>query len=213
MARLKSAVKISVLCVDDHRVVLEGLRLIISREADMVVVGTAASGEEAVELYRRHRPDVTLMDLKLVGMSGLQAIREIRRHHSEARIIVLTMYQGDEDIRKALEAGAWTYLLKHTVSADLVRVVREVHAGERPVTPTVQALLDEHTLRAGLTQREVQVVELISQGKRNREIAATLSISEETVHAHVRHVLSKLGASDRSAAVSIALKRGIIHID
>ena len=213
MVRLKNAVKISVLCVDDHRVVLEGLRLIISREADMVVVGTAASGEEAVELYRRHRPDVTLMDLKLVGMSGLQAIREIRRHHSEARIIVLTMYQGDEDIRKALEAGARTYLLKHTVSADLVRMVREVHAGERPVIPTVQALLDEHTFRAGLTQREVQVVELISQGMRNREIAATLSISEETVHAHVRHILSKLGASDRSAAVSIALKRGIIHID
>jgi DNA-binding NarL/FixJ family response regulator len=213
MARLKTAVRISVLCVDDHRVVLEGLRLIISREADMVVVGTAVSGEEAVELYCRHRPDVTLMDLKLVGMSGLQAIREIRRHHSEARIIVLTMYQGDEDIRKALEAGARTYLLKHTVSADLVRVVREVHAGERPVIPTVQALLDEHTLRAGLTQREVQVVELISQGMRNREIAATLSISEETVHAHVRHVLSKLGASDRSAAVSIALRRGIIHIE
>jgi DNA-binding NarL/FixJ family response regulator len=213
MARLKSAVKISVLCVDDHRVVLEGLRLIISREADMVVVGTAASGEEAVELYRRHRPDVTLMDLKLAGLSGLQAIREIRRHHSEARIIVLTMYQVDEDIRKALEAGARTYLLKQTVSADLVRMVREVHAGERPVIPTVQALLDEHTLRAGLSQREVQVVELISQGMRNREIAATLGISEETVHAHVRHVLAKLGASDRSAAVSIALKRGIIHID
>ena len=213
MARLKSAVKISVLCVDDHRVLLEGLRLIISRETDMVVVGTAASGEEAVDLYRVHRPDVTLMDLKLGGMSGLQAIREIRRHHSEARIIVLTMYQGDEDIRKALEAGAWTYLLKHTVSADLVRVVREVHAGERPVIPTVQALLDEYTLRAGLTQREVQVVELISQGMRNREIAVMLGISEETVHAHVRHVLAKLGASDRSAAVSIALKRGIIHIE
>ena len=212
MAHLKKAAKIRVLCVDDHRIVLEGLRLIISREDDMVVVGTAASGEEAVDLYREHRPDVTLMDMMLAGMSGLLAIREILRHDPQARIIVLTMYQGDEDIRNALEAGAWTYLLKHTVSADLVRAVREVHAGARPVIPVVEALLDEHGSSAGLTRREVQVIELIAEGMRNREIAAMLGISEETVHAHVSHILTKLRASDRSAALSIALKRGIIHI-
>ncbi len=204
---------IRVLCVDDHQVVREGISLIIDRQADMVVVGAAATGEEAVALFERERPDVTLMDLQLRSMGGVDAIRAIRRLDPAARVVVLTMFRGDEDIHRALEAGASTYLLKDTLSDDLVRVVRDVHAGrEPPVSADVQAMLAEHAARPRLTPREVQVVELISLGMRNKEIAVSLGISEETVQVHVKNILAKLEVQDRTAAVNVALRRGIIHI-
>ncbi len=205
--------RIRVVCVDDHRIVREGIALIIGRQSDMEVVGLAATGEEAVTLFARCRPDVTLMDLQLGATSGVDAIRAIRRTDPAARIVVLTMYQGDEDIYRALEAGAVTYVLKDTLSDDLVRVVREVHAGNQPLSsPDVEARLAERAARPPLTPREVQVIELIARGLRNKEIAASLGISEETAQVHVKHILAKLNVQDRTAAVTVALRRGIIHL-
>jgi len=202
-----------VLVVDDHRIVRDGLSLIINRERDMSVVAAAATAEEGVDLYLRYRPDVTLMDLRLGSMSGVDAIRAIHAQNPAARIVVLTMSQGDEDIYSALQAGATTYLLKDTVADDLVTVIRDVHVGKHPtVGGQVQARLDERALRPHLTPREVQVTELISRGMRNKEIAAALGISEDTVQVHVRKILAKLGVQDRTAVVRVAVQRGIIHI-
>jgi DNA-binding NarL/FixJ family response regulator len=206
------AAPIRVLCVDDHRIVREGIALIITRQPDMQVVGAAATGEEAVLLFKRHRPDVTLMDLQLTAMSGLEAIQAIRREQADARIIVLTMYQGDEDIHRALAAGATTYLLKDTLADDLIRFVREVHAGRRPIRPDVKARLDERAMQPTLTPREIQVMELVSEGRRNKEIASSLGISEETVQVHLKNIFAKLKVSERTAAVNVALRRGIVHI-
>ena len=207
-----SSSSIRILCIDDHRLVREGISLIINRQPDMQVVASGASGEEAAELHRRHQPDVTLMDLQLGAMSGVDAIRAIRQNTPRARIVVLTMYQGDEDIYQALNAGATTYLLKDTLSADLIRVVREVHAGEYRLDPAVEARLAERARKPSLTQREIEVVELIAEGMRNKEIASALGISEETVQVHVKHILAKLSVNDRSAAITVALRRGIIHL-
>ena len=204
--------RIQILCVDDHRIVREGLELIIARQPDMAVAASAASGEESIELFRRHRPDVTLMDLQLGAMSGVEAIRAIRGENATANIVVLTMYQGDEDIYRALEAGAATYLLKDTLSDDLIRTVREVHAGRSPIRPEVEARLAERAARPALTAREVEVLELIAEGMRNKEIAAALGISEETAQVHVKHILAKLKVKDRSAAITVGLRRGIIHL-
>ena len=204
--------RIRVLCVDDHRIVREGIGLIIARQPDMEVVGSAATGEEAVSLFKRERPDVTLMDLQLATMSGLEAIQAIRREDADARIIVLTMYQGDEDIHRALTAGATTYLLKDTLSDDLIRFVREVHAGRRPIRADVKARLDERATQPTLTPREVQVMELVSEGRRNKEIAVLLGISEETVQVHLKNIFAKLKVGERTAAVNVAIRRGIVHI-
>jgi len=204
--------KIRILCVDDHRLVLAGIELMIGRQPDMQVVGSATSGEEAVSLFRQHKPDITLMDLQLPVMSGLEAIRAIRHLSPDARIIVLTMYHGDEDIHRALVAGASTYLLKDMLSDDLMRVIREVHAGQRALLPDVQIKLDERATRPSLTPREVQVTELIGRGLRNKEIASELHISEETVQVHVKSILTKLSVNDRTAAVNVAMRRGIIHL-
>lgn len=203
---------IRVLCVDDHRIVREGLGLIIDREPDMHVVGFAATGEEAVAIFARERPDVTLMDLQLPTMSGLEAIQSIRREDPDARIVVLTMYQGDEDIHRALSAGASTYLLKDTLSDDLIRIVREVHAGRRPIRAEVKARLDERAAQPTLTPREVQVMERVAEGRRNKEIATALGISEETVQVHLKNIFAKLKVGERTAAVNVALRRGIVHI-
>lgn len=203
---------IRVLCVDDHRLVLEGLNLIIARNADMQVVGTAVTGDEAVSLFRHHRPDVTLMDLQLPVVSGLEAIRTIRREHPAAKIIVLTTYHGDEDIFRALQAGASTYLLKDMIADDLIRTIREVHQGRHSLDRDLQTRLTERASRPSLTPREVQVTELIAQGMRNKEIAGALGISEETVQVHVKNLLAKLGVNDRTGAVRVALQRGIIHL-
>jgi two-component system, NarL family, response regulator len=204
--------KIRILCVDDHRLVLAGIELMIGRQHDMTVVGSATTGEEAVSLFRQHQPDVTLMDLQLPVMTGLEAIRAIRHMSPDARIIVLTMYHGDEDIHRALVAGASTYLLKDMLSDDLMRVIREVHAGQRALLPEVQVRLDERATRPSLTPREVQVTELIGRGFRNKEIASELRISEETVQVHVKSILTKLSVNDRTAAVNVAMRRGIIHL-
>lgn len=204
--------KIRVLCVDDHRIVREGVGLIIDREPDMQVVGSASTGEEAVALFKRERPDVTLMDLQLPTMSGLEAIQLIRREDADAHIIVLTMYQGDEDIHRALSAGAATYLLKDTLSDDLIRFVREVHTGRRPIRADVKARLDERASAPTLTPREIQVMELVAEGKRNKEIASLLGISEETVQVHLKNIFAKLRVSERTAALNVALRRGIVHI-
>lgn len=210
---MSASQRIRVLCVDDHRIVREGIALIIERQPDMEVVGSVASGEECLELFREAHPDITLMDLQLGAMSGVDAIRAIRRQDPRARIIVLTMYKGDEDIYRALEAGAASYLLKDTLSDDLIRMVREVHAGAQPaVSADVQARLAERAAHGVLTPREVQVVELVAQGLRNKEIAMSLGISEETAQVHVRNILGKLKVQDRTAAVHVALRRGIIHI-
>jgi two-component system NarL family response regulator len=178
----------------------------------MRVVASASTGEEALALFRIHHPDITLMDLQLPGMSGLDTIRSMIQDDSSARIIVLTMYEGDEDIYRALDAGAVTYLLKDMLTEELIRVVRAVHGGERPLTTHIKARLDERATHPALTPREIQVLELIAEGQRNKQIAAELAISEETVHAHVKNLFSKLNVSDRTAAVTAALRRGIIHL-
>jgi two-component system, NarL family, response regulator len=203
---------IRVLCVDDHRVMLDGLSLLLGRQPDMEVIAVATTGEDAVEQFAKLQPDITLMDLQLPSMSGLDATRLICRAHPHARIVVLTMYQGDEDIYRALEAGAATYLLKDALSEDLVRVIREVHTGRRPIPSEVAAVLAARQKQPSLTPREIDVVRLIAEGMRNKEIAVTLGITEETAKVHVKNILAKLGVSDRAAVIPIALRRGIIHI-
>jgi two-component system NarL family response regulator len=198
--------------VDDHQLVLDGLALIIGAQPDLEVVGTGRRGDEALALFRRYRPDVTLMDLQLPGISGLEAIRAIRAEDPSARIIVVTMYQGDEDIFRALQAGATMYLLKDTLSSELVRAIREVHSGLRPIQPDIEARLVERSEHRALTAREVDVLKLVSQGLRNKEIAAALELSEATVQVHVKNILAKFNVNDRTAAISVALRRGIIHI-
>lgn len=201
-----------ILCVDDHAIVRDGIGFIINRQPDLAVVGSAATGEEAVALFRQLTPDITLMDLQLPGMSGLEAIRTIRRDDPAARIIVLTMYRGDEDIHRALEAGAATYLLKDTLSDHLIRVIREVFAGNHPIEPYVVKRLAERAEHAALTSREVEVLGLIAKAMRTKEIAASLGISEQTARVHVKNILAKFGVSDRIAAVNIARSRGWIHL-
>lgn len=204
---------IRVLCVDDHRIVREGIALILAREPDIEVVASAANADEAVAQFKKHQPDVTLMDLRLGERNGIDAIKEIRRDYPDARIVVLTMYQGDEDIHRALSAGAATYLLKDALSDDLIRVVREVHAGGHPIGPDVRARLDQRAAQPTLTPREIQVLQLVSQGKRNKEIAAILGLSDDTVPVHVKNIFAKLRVNERTAAVNVALRRGIIHIE
>jgi DNA-binding NarL/FixJ family response regulator len=206
------AAPIRVLVVDDHWVVREGLALIMAREADIDVVGAVATGEEAVAVFLRQRPDVVLMDLQLAEMSGVEAICEIRESDPNARIVVLTMYDGDEDVHRALQAGAMTYLLKGSPSHDLIRVIRDVHAGKRPLRPDVQVRLEDRAARPTLTHREIDVLERVLKGERNKEIAASLSIAEDTVQAHLKNIYVKLDVHDRTAAVYVALRRGIIHV-
>jgi DNA-binding NarL/FixJ family response regulator len=203
---------IRVLCVDDHRLVREGLGLILAREPDMEVVGAAATAEEAVETFSRTRPDITLMDLQLGQMSGVEAIRAIRGLQPAARIIVVTMYHGDEDIYRAMQAGAVTYVVKNTLADDLVRVVRDVYSGLRPLSDDVRETLRVRALHPTLTSREIEVLELVAQGMRNKDVGAALSISEETVRVHVRNVFQKLDVTDRTEAVNVGLRRGIIHL-
>ena len=202
-----------VLCVDDHPTVLEGIALVIEREQDMEVVGRVTSSEDAIAAFTRCRPDVTLMDLRLGSGSGIHAIREIRRVDPSARIVVFTVARGEEDIHAALDAGAMTYLLKDSPSGDLVRVLRQVHAGQPPtLSVDLKTRLDSRATRPSLTRREHQVLQLVSEGLRNKEIAAALGISDETAIAHVRSILAKLDVKDRTAAVNVALRRGLLHI-
>jgi DNA-binding NarL/FixJ family response regulator len=207
-----TAPAIRVLCVDDHRLMREGIMRVVGLQPDMTVVAQASNGEEAVEQFLQHRPDVTLMDLQLPRVNGLQAIRAIRHAQPDARIVVLTMYHGDEDIYRALQAGAVGYLLKDTVPEDLIRVIREVHAGQRAIPPDVAATLATRAKQPALTLRELQVLELLATGKRNKEIAADLGISSDTARAHIKSIFVKFNVHDRTAALAEALRRGIIHI-
>jgi DNA-binding NarL/FixJ family response regulator len=203
---------IRVLCVEDHQIVRDGIALILARQPDMRVVASAATATEAVDTFRRVRPDVVLMDLQLGATSGVQAIHDIRAVDPSARIIVLTMFQGDEDIFRAMKAGAATYLLKDTLTDDLVRFIREVYAGRNVLPRVVRARLAERQMSTSLTPREIQVLELVAQGLRNREIADRLGISDDTTHVHLKNILAKLEVDDRTAATVVALRRGIIQL-
>src|SRR5258706_5415184 len=203
---------IRVLCVDDHGLMREGIAKIVGVQPDMEVVAEASNGEHAVTQFRASRPDVTLMDLQLPLASGSEATRRIRELDPSARIIVLTMYRGDEDIHRAFEAGAMGYVLKDTISDDLIHVIREVHAGRRVVAPEIQEALDEHARRPTLSLRERQVLELMAEGLRNKEIAAAPRISGGTIGMHVKNLFTKLDVHDRTAAVGKAIRRRIIHI-
>ena len=203
---------IRLLCVDDHALLREGIELVVSREPDVRLIGSVATGEEAIEFFKTATPDVTLMDLQLATISGAEAISGIRRICPDARIIVLTMYESEEHIHRALSAGAVTYLLKDTLSADLVRVIREVHAGARPVRPDVKATMQARAAHQPLTAREVQIMELVAEGQRNKEIAASLSISEDTVITHLKNIFAKLEVNDRTAALIVAIRRGFVQV-
>jgi DNA-binding NarL/FixJ family response regulator len=204
--------QISVLSVDDHPLLREGVATLIATQADMRLVAEASNGHEAVEVFRRHRPDVTLMDLQMPLMSGIDAMIVIRSECPGARIIVLTTYAGDALARRALQAGAHAYVLKSLVRKDLLNTIRTVHAGQRRVDPEIAAQLAEHTADDSLTPREIEVLAQIAAGNSNKRIADLLAITEETVKGHVRNILSKLGAGDRTHAVTSALRRGIIEL-
>jgi DNA-binding NarL/FixJ family response regulator len=204
--------KIRIVCVDDHAVVREGLALIINLQNDMEVVGSAATGEEAIELVAKLNPDVTLMDLELPRMNGVAATATITRTAPAARIIILTVHQGNEDVFRALQAGAVTYVLKDTLTKDLIGVIRQVYAGQRPLPAEIAERLADRARGPSLTAREVEVLELMAQGLANREIGLVLAISDQTVHAHAKNIFAKLEVGDRIAAVTAALRRGIIHL-
>jgi len=205
--------KIRIMCVDDHAIVRDGVALVLGREPDCEVVATASSGTDAVAKFRVHRPDITLMDLRMPVMTGLEAIRRIREEFPTAKIIVLTVYDGDEDVFKAIKAGAATYLLKDTLSVDLVRAIRDVHHGRSRMGEAVAERLQTRSSRTPLSQREIQVIGLLAEGMRNKEISDALGISEETVRVHVKNLMAKLKVSDRTAAVTFAARHGIIHLE
>ncbi|MFN7939796.1 MAG: response regulator transcription factor [Bryobacteraceae bacterium] len=206
------ASRIRVLSVDDHPLLSEGIAAIINSQPDMELVAQATTGGAAVTKYKEHRPDVTLMDLRLPDISGIDALITIRMQYPEARVIILTTFEGDVEIKRALEAGARAYLLKSMPPKELVEVIRQVHAGKKRVPPEVAAHLAEHISDEALTDREVEVLRHVAGGNRNRDIAERLFISEETVKVHLKHVMEKLGASDRTQAVAIGVRRGIIQL-
>ena len=204
---------IRILIVDDHPVVREGLAAIINRQPDMLVVAEASNGQHALEQYRQHTPDVALMDLRMPLMNGVEAITALRKQYPGSRFIVLTTFDGDEDIYRALQAGAQGYLLKDMFREDLLDAIRAVHAGQRRIPTAVATRLAERMIGNELTGRELEVLKQIAAGKSNREVAAALQITEGTVKGHVNNILSKLNASDRTQAVTTALQRGILHLD
>jgi len=203
---------IRVFCVDDHPLLREGISAIINNQPDMSLVAEAASGFEAIQKFREHQPDVTLMDLRLPDMSGIDALITIRAEFPEARIIMLTTFEGDVEIQRSLEAGARGYLLKSMPPKELVEGIRQVHAGKKRIPPQLAAQLAEHLGDETLTEREIEVLRHIAGGNRNRDIAERLFISEETVKVHIKHIMEKLGAADRTQAVAIAVRRGIIQL-
>jgi DNA-binding NarL/FixJ family response regulator len=203
---------IRILTVDDHALLREGIAALVNAESDMKLVAEACNGQEAIEKFRSNRPDVTLMDLQMPALNGIEAIIGIRTEFPNARIIVLTTYTGDVQVLRALKAGARAYVLKGEVHRDLLETIRAVHAGQKRIPPEVAAQLADHAAEDDLTSRELDVLRLIATGNANKEIACQLSIAEETVKSHVTNILAKLGANDRTHAVTIGLKRGIIEL-
>jgi DNA-binding NarL/FixJ family response regulator len=204
--------RIRILSVDDHPLLNEGIAAIINSQPDMQLVAQATSGRDAVGQFRQHLPDVTLMDLRMPDMTGIDTMIAIRAEFPEARIIMLTTFQGDVEIQRALEAGARGYLLKSMPPKDMVAVIRQVHAGKKRIPSEIAAHLAEHMGEEELTSRELEVLRHIAGGNRNRDIAERLFVAEETIKVHVKHIMDKLGAKDRTEAVAIAVRRGIIHL-
>jgi DNA-binding NarL/FixJ family response regulator len=198
--------------VDDHPLLREAITALVETQTDMEVVAEASNGREALDQFRRHRPDITLMDLQMPDMGGIDAISAIRAEFSDARLIILTTHAGDVQVSRGLKAGARAYLLKSLLRKELLEAIRAVHAGQKRVSPEIAAEIAEHSTAESLTPRENDVLRLVAGGNANKEIAARLSLTEETVKSHVRSILAKLGASDRTHAVTIGLKRGIIEL-
>jgi DNA-binding NarL/FixJ family response regulator len=203
---------IRILSVDDHPVLRQGIAALVAGQSDMSLVAEASNGREAIQQFRAHHPDVTLMDLQMPEMSGLDALNAIRGEFPEARIIVLTTYDGDVQVLRAIKAGARAYLLKNSLHKELLETIRAVHAGKKALSPEASYQIAEHSTDDALTPAEIRVLRLIAEGNANKEIAAQLSVSEETVKGQVRNILSKLGANDRAHAAMIGVKRGIIEV-
>jgi DNA-binding NarL/FixJ family response regulator len=209
---MSDSTPIQIFSVDDHPLMREGIAAIIRNEADMVLVGEACCGREAIQGFRTHRPDITLMDLRLPDIGGIDAMIAIRTEFPAARIIMLTTFEGDVEIHRALEAGAQGYMLKTMPRKHLVEIIRKVHAGKKHVPSEVAIHLAEHLSDEALSKREVEVLQKIAGGNRNIDIAALLFVSEETVKGHIKHIMEKLGARDRTEAVAIGVRRGIIQL-
>lgn len=209
---MTNEVQIRVLSADDHPLLREGIAAIIGNQPDMVMVAQASNAQEVILQFRKHKPDVTLMDLRLPDQSGIDALKAIRKEFPEARVIILTTFEGDVEIQRALEAGARGYILKNMPPKELVEVIRQVHAGKKRVPAQLAAQLAEHMSDEELTAREIEVLGQIAGGNRNRDIAGKLFITEETVKVHIKHIMEKLGASDRTQAVAIGVRRGIIEL-
>jgi DNA-binding NarL/FixJ family response regulator len=210
---MKKAKPIRVLCVDDHPIVRDGLASIIATQTDIVCVAEAGNGNDAIVKCREFKPDVIVMDLRMPGMGGVAATTQIHKEFPATRIIVLTTYEGDEDIHRALEAGAFAYLLKDSVRKELLDTIREVHAGQRHISQAAAARMAEHTPRVPLSPRELEVLRLIAKGLRNKEIGAALNIAEDTVKIHIKNLFGKLEVIDRTQAVVMASQRGIINLE
>jgi DNA-binding NarL/FixJ family response regulator len=211
IARVTETIK--VLAVDDHPLVRKGIASILANEGDMQLVGEAGNGREAVDLFRQHHPDVVLMDLRMPDMDGVQATQAIRKDFPDARIIALTSYDGDQDIYRALEAGVRGYMLKEMVHTDVLRAIRTVHSGKRLMPQEVAERLSEYFPQVALTPREVEVLGHVARGLANKEIADLLGTASGTIKMHIQNILEKLGASDRTHAVTIAIQRGILHLE
>jgi DNA-binding NarL/FixJ family response regulator len=209
---MNQATQIRILSVDDHPLMREGIAAIIRNEPDMLLVAEASNGREAIEGFREHRPDIMLMDLRLPDIGGIDALIAIRTEFAEARIIMLTTFEGDVEIHRALAAGAQGYMLKSMPRKQLVEMIRKVHSGKKHIPHEVASQLADHLSDEALSKREVDVLQKVAGGNRNRDIAALLFISEETVKGHVKHIMDKLGASDRTQAVAIGIRRGIIQL-
>src|SRR5690348_14529603 len=209
---MNGAKRIRILIAEDHLIARVGVTTIVNMQPDMTVVAEAASGQQAVELYRKHLPDVTLLDLRMPVMSGVEAATAIRREYPEARLIALTTYGGDEDIRRALQAGVQAYLTKDVLHDELLKAIRAVHGGQTYLPAGVAASLAAQMPRPDLSARELQVLELIVRGLANKQIAYSLNIAEHTVKNHVKNILSKLGVQDRTQAATAAIQRGIVHL-